>query len=413
MKSDILADIENPSEGTVKWRCGNDVKIIKHKVKYEVTDEEGDKISQEAAENSAKYRVKCSDCKDIFWAYWKIRPYHLGYTCSHYREFIEADRWRFWEIPIKARRKGGAFRYVCKSKEWKNYSKEWCDKKLRCGHYCKGLSREPECLPWLHPDWVHQNEGKTLGENENSNCVICFDKTLGKQPCIQLNWKHILHIICLINKVEAKWPGPRVTFIYKTWPSCKAEIEEVHHRKLNRLLTEAKDLEKRVRLKSVERGKLEGLENDERLKDPNDEYFEKFEDYWMNRLAFYECYKCSKPYFGGLRECGDALDAGGNYNEKELICGSCSGGNFKGKTTWEEHGDEYIEYKWRYCWNYSQWFWFGNTHFWDRCHSNLTRTIYKCEGHPNCQLEMEHPDDGTEFAMGCGMCRNKLASDRV
>ena len=70
-----------------------------------------------------------------------------------------------------------------------------------------------------------------------------------------------------------------MTFSFRTCPSCKTPINEVHHLKLKRLIEEAKELEERVRAKAVERGKLEGLEKDERLKDQNDEYFEKFEDY--------------------------------------------------------------------------------------------------------------------------------------
>jgi len=413
LKSEIDEDIQQEHEGKVNCRCGHQVNIIKHKVNYEAKDEDGHIISHEAANNLAKYRVKWSDCKDIFWAYWKIKPFHTGFTCSQYREFVEADRCRFWEIPIKAKRKGGAFRYVCKDRECKNYIKESCSKKHDCGHYCKGISREPEWLPCLDPTWVSENEEITLSENNESNWVIWFDKTLGKAPWIQLDCKHIFHILWFIRRVEAKWNGPRVTFAFRTCPSCKTPIDKVHHLKLNRLLVEAKELELKVRAKAVERGKLEGLENDERLKNPEDIYYEKFEEYWMNRLAFYQCYKCAKPYFGGLRECGNALEEAGNFNLKELICGSCSAETLKGQILWDEHGDEFIEYKWRYCCNYSQWFWFGNTHFCDKCHSNWTRNIIKCPGPPECKLEMEHPDDGTEFAMGCGMCRNKLAADLV
>ncbi|CAI2364881.1 unnamed protein product [Moneuplotes crassus] len=411
LKEEILEDDEEVKEGAVRCRCGEEVKVVKHKVKN--VDEEGNQISAKSAENMAKFKVKCHNCRDVFCAYCKIKPYHIGYTCSEYREFVESDRCRYCSEPIKARRKGGAFRFVCKSKECKSLKKEGCSKKLPCGHYCNGISREKHCLPCLHPDCVNKDQSKTLGENDNSNCVICFDKSLGKEPCIQLPCKHIFHVLCLVQKVEAKWPGPRVTFIYKTCPSCKAEIGEVYHIKLKRLIDEAIDLESKVRAKAVERGTAEGLDKDERLQDENDEYFEKFEDYCMDRLAFYQCYKCKKPYFGGLRECGAALDAGDGFDEKELICGACSGEDFKGKVHCDTHGDEFIEFKCRYCCNYSQWFCFGNTHFCNRCHSNLTRNIIKCPGPPECVLEMEHPDDGSEFAMGCGMCRNNLASNRV
>lgn len=408
-----MEDINQNHDGQVMCRCGEFVDLVKHKVNYEATNEEGHIISAEAAENMGKHKVKCKSCKDIFCSKCKITPYHVGFTWSQYREFIEADRCRYCRMPIKAKRKGGVFRYVWKNEECKIFTKESWDKKLAWGHYCRGIRREPEWLPWLAPECVVEDEDLTLGVDANSNWVICLDRVLGQQPCIRLTCKHIFHVVWLINKVEAKWAGPRVTFGYRTCPSWKTPIDEVHHQKLNRLLQEAKDLEVKVRAKARERGQAEGLDKDERLKNPSDDYFEKFEEYAMDRLAFYQCYKCTRPYFGGLKECGDNLEENGQFDKKELICGACSQGDFKGKQNWDVHGADYIEWKCRYWWNYSQWFCFGTTHFCNRCHSNLTKNIFKCPGKPECQIEMDHPDDGSEFAMGWGMCKNEIGVDVV
>lgn len=84
-----------------------------------------------------------------------------------------------------------------------------------------------------------------------------------------------------------KWFGPRIHFAYKKYPACKADIQESSNKKLQRLLDEAKELEAQVRAKAIERGKLEGLDKDERLKDEHDDYFENYEEYCLDRLAYY------------------------------------------------------------------------------------------------------------------------------
>jgi E3 ubiquitin-protein ligase MYCBP2 len=55
--------------------------------------------------------------------------------------------------------------------------------------------------------------------------------------------------------------------------------------------------------KAVERGKYEGLEKDPRLSDPNDPYFNNLQKFAMYKLAYYQCFKCKNPYFGGMKDC--------------------------------------------------------------------------------------------------------------
>ena len=45
------------------------------------------------------------------------------------------------------------------------------------------------------------------------------------------------------------------------------------------------------------------MEEDVRLKDKNSPYFMKPELYAIDRFAYYECFRCKKPYFGGKKEC--------------------------------------------------------------------------------------------------------------
>lgn len=110
---------------------------------------------------------------------------------------------------------------------------------------------------------------------------------IGDQPSIQLGCKHIFHVDCILEKVRQKWSGPRITFLFKTCPSCKAEIEAPHHPELSMLLDEAKELEDEIKEKALARAKVEGLDKDKRLQDPNDEYFNDLGKYAMARLSYY------------------------------------------------------------------------------------------------------------------------------
>ena len=101
IRSEFTLTQETLSKGTVRCRWGSLVYVIKHKAQYDCKDINGETISKESADHLSRFRVKWKDCKDIFWAKWLIRPYHLGFTCSEYREFIESDKWRFCDSPMK------------------------------------------------------------------------------------------------------------------------------------------------------------------------------------------------------------------------------------------------------------------------------------------------------------------------
>jgi hypothetical protein len=47
-------------------------------------------------------------------------------------------------------------------------------------------------------------------------------------------------------------------------------------------------------------------------------------EFALHNFAYYQCWDCKKPYFGGMRRC-DQNNGDGNsdFNEQELICGSC------------------------------------------------------------------------------------------
>ena len=119
--------------------------------------------------------------------------------------------------------------------------------------------------------------------------------------------------------------------------------------------------------KALKRLKHEGDDQDEKLKDEKSDYYQQEGKYAMAIYAYFECHDCHQPYFGGRRNCAEAMQAreGEKFDPKELICPSCcpvEGTNCK------RHGSEFISFKCRYCCSMAVWFCWGNTHFCDPCH---------------------------------------------
>ena len=98
------------------------------------------------------------------------------------------------------------------------------------------------------------------------------------------------------------------------------------------------------------------MQNDERITNPNDkDYFRQPEKYALARFAYYECFKCSTPYFGGKKECENQRDMNmGDFKKEELVCTQCAAKDMKdatGATNCKTHGTEFIEYKCKFCCN--------------------------------------------------------------
>ena len=96
---------------------------------------------------------------------------------------------------------------------------------------------------------------------------------------------------------------------------------------------------------SVQRAKHEGIDKDKRMQEPP--YSGDLTSYAMARLSYYMCFKCKKPYFGGLKSCENNNNQNAEeFNPEHLVCASCSadavGGGIK---NCKKHGKDYIEFK--------------------------------------------------------------------
>ena len=100
----------------------------------------------------------------------------------------------------------------------------FCDKTHKCGHACKGVSKERHCLPCLNTECA-ERVGHFEGTNEDELCTICYTTELGSEACSKLSCGHVFHTNCIIQLLKHRWTTLRITFAFMSCPSCKQEIE--------------------------------------------------------------------------------------------------------------------------------------------------------------------------------------------
>merc|ERR1712232_233399 len=94
----------------------------------------------------------------------------------------------------------------------------------------------------------------------------------------------------------------------------------------------------------------------------------------------------------------------GDFKPEELVCAGCS--DASGKDTCPKHGQEYIEYRCRFCCNVAVFYCWGNTHFCDPCHKIAQEiAVRKKEDLPKCTCGGKHPPNGDEYCLGCSYCK--------
>jgi len=297
-----------------------------------------------------------------------------------------------------------------------------CRHTLPCGHWCNGVLGETTHLPCLEPG-CPQNKG--MGADKDTDCPICYTDALGARPSIQLECGHSFHYQCCAGMISSRWNGMRITFKFRNCPLCRKTMRHDALKEVNEPIDE---LYEKVETKSLMRLKYEKLENHPDIINENGPFHKDPAGFAMKKYAYYQCYKCGDPYYGGEAQC---LAAGNdsNFDASELMCPSCSPLLVE---DCPKHGKDYIEFKCRYCCQIAVWFCFGTTHFCEACHNNngqLTKCkkekLVQCpckpksrtglpeklpdiDGKPQkCPLGINHPPHGEEFCLGCGLCRGK------
>jgi hypothetical protein len=201
-------------------------------------------------------------------------------------------------------------------------------------------------------------------QSSDDLCNICYVEELGQSACIKLfDCGHIFHFDCVKNKISSKWPGSRITFNFMNCPLCNVKM---NHPSIDSISKEINELNEKVKEMSLLRLKFENLQNSDDIIKEDGKFYKNETGYSMYHFAYYQCYQCTKPYFGGMKRCENIERD--NFDPKELVCGSCVAKEFKNIKECPTHKTEFIDFKCRYCCNIATFFCWGSTHFCDSCH---------------------------------------------
>lgn len=139
-------------------------------------------------------------------------------------------------------------------------------------------------------------------------------------------------------------------------PLCKQAIE-LEHPGFKQLLQQGQGLLKEVQDLSLQRFKLEEKEKDPDFVGPKNPFPNKPLDYAMHIYCYYECFKCKKPYFGGLKNCQAAAEQDNRveFKKEDLVCTKCCP-ILTLEDKCPKHGVDFIDFKCRHCCSIALWF---------------------------------------------------------
>lgn len=192
---------------------------------------------------------------------------------------------------------------ICDGEECAGQTKEACSKTLPCGHPCLGYIRERNCLPCLSEQCALKASSELHGENENSYCSLCYVEVLSEAPCTRSKCGHIFHHKCLRKRLELKWETARITFRFCECPLCNQWLQLPEESPLSKLLQGFTALHLKVKEKALKRLLHEGANKDAPLSDPSSPYYKSEEKYALTIYAYFQCFQCQEPYFGGRKSC--------------------------------------------------------------------------------------------------------------
>jgi hypothetical protein len=100
-----------------------------------------------------------------------------------------------------------------------------------------------------------------------------------------------------------RWSTNRISFTFLDCIACKKRIKAPHCPIVSNELNSVIAIEQDIIKKALERAKLEGIDKYPEFNDPTEYFYKDMEKYAMYKLAYYQCFKCKSPYFGGLKDC--------------------------------------------------------------------------------------------------------------
>ena len=256
---------------------------------------------------------------------------------------------------------------------------------------------------------------------ETELCGICFTCELGEEACVRLGCGHVFHANCVKLLLGHKWTTLRISFGYLDCPACKQEISICKSQdvpQLSQLVNEALSFKAEIFQKAVDKAIEMGLDKEGRVVTEGDVYYNDLTGFAVHNCAFYQCYQCDKPYFGGMEDCSQAMNAENTKTKQDFICDPCAYDELGlGKEVCEEHGNEFVDWKCMYCCSVALFYCCGGTYkFCTPCHNDAMnggkhKAQTDCTGGPNCPLGLKkHPNAHgakASFPLGCSLCRSE------
>ena len=376
-------------------------------------DENGKTVSEEAAIQKSKFRFKCPECRQESCAHCKESPYHSGLTCQQHSRQLKEVRCKYcFELITDEKLKK---RKCCKKKECELIYKDWCKKVLPCGHNWYGSVQSKTCMPCLNEKCVEKNPAKTYSAKGEDFCSQWFSEGLEDKPWVQLQWGHVFHSSCILEKLKMKWSTAYINFEHLNCDIWKAPIE-CDHISIKKLIDEDVELKAKVQKVATEEAKKEGIPESDYQDAP---YNGDLGTYALLNFAIYEWFKCKKLYGGGRQECENGLR---NVKPEDIKCSSWKDAPKIGAeegydvfTEWNKHGKDHLVYKCRFCCSHASFFCWGETHFCEDCHRRQENEEYidektpdelpQCSSRSDWPLGIAHPPNGTnDYAIKCLLC---------
>ena len=424
-------------------------------------DDDGNSISETCKKHWRTFRIKCRKCNQDFCKNCWETPYHLGDTCESLRAKKSQPKCRFCGKLLTSQNRlanpiSRALNDVCNERECVDKVKISSTKMLSCGHYSLGIRDEPQQAPCLFKGCKARDPD--IEATVDDDCCICYTDKLGQGPIIALKCNHVFHYACLKRILEGKWKTPFISFEFKQCPLCKQDMKSPN---LKDLLDPLDKLQMDLKERALKRLKYEQRLNDKALQKGGDWYGNEV-GYAEHTYAFFMCYECKKPYFGGAKECKAQDDDSNNVDPKDLICNECQ--HIDSVDECKKHGPEYLAYKCRYCCTMGVFHCWGKVHFCRSCHqpgvwdklstystgknkkniidypqcesvkaelkklmknplwskwneAKRDEEMKKIRANPDtCPLGARHPPNGFEFGLGCTLCadaKTKLENEKA
>jgi E3 ubiquitin-protein ligase MYCBP2 len=331
----------------------------------------------------------------------------------------------------------GSTTAVCRKEECCEANANVCSYTWPCGHPCCGVRGEQHTsilssiagagvAAAVKPSLSHclYCQSDETGIKHSEGCPICTCE-LASGPVLRLDaCGHAFHKACIEGMLQSKW-SKYIAFTCLACPMCRMDMQ---HWSLASLTTPLYALRETVREMGQKRVKLEGLD---KKPDLMAKYGTDLVAMAEDKLTYYQCKKCNKPYFGGLRECEAAGGEGAedSVDATKLVCPSCME-RPPGSYSCTRHSADQTLYKCKWCCAVAEYFCAGMNRYCERCHGMAVEHRKKhgsqidwfkvlrtdatrgCVGPDKCPLKVKHPPHGHEFVLGCSQCKAEAEAHR-